>query len=103
MLASAAPFDNADVIAILAFMIDVFVGPVSLVILAIAAIARIGWRRWLTALAIVNLAIAAVLVLLEDGGLGSFIALAWLQGLVAIAVLVVGRTPPWRDVVFGKR
>lgn len=69
--ASAAPFSGGDALAILAFMIDLVVGPLSLVILAVVAFAR------------------------------PFIALAWAQVSIALALIAVGTRPGWRAAVFG--
>jgi hypothetical protein len=101
--ASAAPFSGGDMLAILAFAVDLAIGPLSLVVLAIVCAARIGWRPWLAVLAVVNVLIAGVLVLFDDGGLGSLVALAWVQLALAIAVLVLGTRPAWRTAVFGAR
>jgi len=87
---------------VLALMgVDMVVVPAWLLTLVLTCAYQAGWGRALAVLAGLNLVLAAVAIAIDEAG--SMTWLLWLQGGLAVAVLVVGSRPRWRHVVFGHR
>jgi len=105
-LASAGPgFSIEDLLGLLAFVIDLTLGPICGIIVVVALVLRNGWRGWrpiLTVLGVLNVMIAGVLAAFAGSdGLGTLVALVWLQLALALAVVVSVNVQRSREALFG--
>lgn len=103
---SAGPgFNTEDLLGILAFVTDLTVGPICAIVVGVALVLRNGWRGWrpiLTVLGVLNVLIAGVIAVFAGSeGLGSLVAVVWLQLALALAVVACVNVRRSRNALFG--
>lgn len=106
LFASAAPFDQSDLIVILAFVVDMVLGPASALVLAFAFLARGTGRAWAIVLGgtgALNLLVSGTMLALDEDGLGPLYGLIVLQVVLSAGLLLIVSRLAWRARVFGKK
>ncbi len=103
LLSSGPSLTSAELLGILAFGADMFVGPASLAVIAVGMLLRRGWFLLFSVVGALNVLLATTMLATVGDGLDALLPLIVAQAILGAAVVGVGLRPAWRAYVFGAR